>query len=633
MREHNMSNKKLLVLNSNGEVTETRYGYDPLSYTPQSYQYKTLIVDTELPSVSVSYSTTDSTFPISPITSLDGVVEAVVPAARIKNIEVSPLTEQVLRGNISGNFLMGEAVYQSTITPEIVNNYFVGGQILDDFVPTIGSIGVCGEIGVRAAQFKGTYNDLSTQKAAGIKLPAFTTSSSTPYFMVEGWVYLESEPSNNYDPILLTRSADGVNGTTNDSFQLEYDSGNNQFVFHFADSTRSSAGYNATSLSVCPVNGATLSQWHHFAVLWGRTGGATACMAYWNGNFQGSVAITGHLRNSTAPLMVGSGVSGDYPFKGWMEDIHIRMGGVTLALADYAYLGQTAAHLYEEDYPGDYTVYQMSMNGPIQTSLFPVNNSCRVGASVTYTDRSAEVIGVSLISREDSDVLGLTLFDGVCGGFTASGGTAANLFGFESGACMVINSVQQIPSGFSAAKDQRKNSIDYTSYFMLGATTMNGASGASGDFPKLFSSGWTGQSFSFLPTQSNINWLRNVYDNIAAGGYTGSTKIDDYYGNVYEFGMTPAKKLYEDVITYRANVETLRTSVIGQINSASTIDTLKTVSGFTTGVVLKIAQYSENLDSIYIPIIAKATKLTVVPESKNLGKYEKTILEPFDGKG
>jgi len=610
-----MSTKKQVFLNKNGEVVQTNLAFDVSSYDLSGYANRqNLVVEQTLPDVNVSYTSTDTT-PGS-----DGTFGQTVRTVT-KTVQINPFTEQVLSGTVNGFFLTNEQVFQSTITPTIVNNYTEAGITLGTYIPSIGSIGVSGEIGARAGKFKGTALDSAAQKASGILLPAFTTSTSTPYFAIEGWLYLESEPSNNYDPILLTRSADGLNASTNDSFRFEYDSGNNQLVFHFADSTNASAGYNVTALNVCPADGVTLNQWHRFAIMWGRTGGATACMAYWNGAFYGSVAVTGHIRNSASPLMVGSGRSGDYPFKGWMEDVHIRMGGVTLALGDYALLGATAPVVYEQDYAGDYTVYHLSMNGPFETSLFPVDNLCRVSGTVSFRDEQNGVIGTSLVCREDSDILGLTLFDGVCGGFTASGGTAAYLFGYESGGCMIVQSVQQI-QGLSANKDVRRNASDYTTYYLFGVTTMQGTSSDRADFQYLFSGGWSGgQTFSFLPIQSNINWLRNIYDNIVIVGYTGNTVIGDYYGTQFNFITADVKNLYNDVITYQAAGNSLRTALNSGVVGASTHAGLRSVLGISAQALRKIAPTVSESGSVYVTPKAKISG-TATPEGKYLPKSQ-----------
>lgn len=605
-----MSTKKLVFLNTDGSVQSTILGFDPSSYDVLGYEgQQTLIVDQSLIDNTVSYPASRS----GNVVSTDSTTETT--QAITKSVTINPLAEQLLSGTVLGGFVSNEQVTQSTITPVLVNGYIDG-----TFIPAVGTIGASGEIGNRALQMKGTLLDLAAQKACGIQLPPFTTSNSvSPYFLIEGWLYLEAEPSNNYDPIILTRSADGINNTTNDSFRLEYDSASDQIQFHYSDSSYASAGYQGI-VNVSPA-GVSTNQWNHFAVAWASRGGSASVKTYWNGtSLYSASGLCGSIRNSTAPLMVGSGASGDYPLKGWLEDIHIRMGGATLALAKYAFLGSTAAIPWEHEAPGDYTVYEMTMNGPLGSSFVPVRNLCRVVGTVAYHDNPNGVMGVGMIAREDSDVLGLTLFDGVCGGFSVSGGSAAYVFGAESGACMIVTSVQQL-YGLSAAQTIRKNAADHTNYYLFGVTVMYGESGASGDFLNLLSSGWTanGLSFSFLPIQSNVNWLRNIYDNIVVGGYTGNTTIEDYYGTAYVFGPTHAKKLYQDVIAYHADANTLKSRVVSDIDAAVDFDGLNSVLGYTTGVVLKLSATAKSTPIVYISPKAKESG-TSVPESKYLQK-------------
>jgi hypothetical protein len=305
------------------------------------------------------------------------------------------------------------------------------------------------------------------------------------------------------------------------------------------------------------------------------------------------------------------------------------MGGETLALADYAALGSTAANPYEQDYAGDYTVYLLSMNGPIEQSFFPVDNVCRVVGNTTFNFSTSGVIGAGNIVRETSGVLGLTLFSGLCGGFTATGGSGGYLFGYRSGACMKIDSVEQLVQ-LADAKTQRRSSAEHSNYFLFGVTVMQGTSLSNGDFAELFGGGWTGQYFSFLPIQTNINWLRNLYDNVAVTGYTGNTLIEDYYGTMNSFGTTHMKNLYKDVVAYRADGLQLRNALVNQVTGTSTLQALKEVTGISTAAVLKLAPYADESTALYLPPKAKITKVTSVPESVNLPKTKYTpIFDPL----
>jgi hypothetical protein len=625
--------KKLLHLNFDGQVLRSDAEYNPSNHVPSEYADTTIIVDSTLPSQQVEITLPDPDGPdsfdpfgvqLSEPVDTGLILTQTVPTVS-RTISVNPLTEQILTGSGFGTFTVGEPVFQSTITPIIINNYIVGGVSLDTFVPTIGSIGTSGGIGQRCAQFKGTLLDAASQKAAGIQLPAFTTSASTPHFLLEGWMYLEAEPSNNYDPIIVTRSADGINASSNDSFRLEYDTSSDQVQFHYSAASYASAGYQGI-VNVSP-SGISTGQWNHFAVAWTNSGNSATVKTYWNGtSLYSASGLSGWIRNSTAPLMVGSGASGDYPLKGWLDDVHIRMGGVTLALADYARLGATAPNVYEQDQAGDYTVYLLSMNGPFGFSKFPVDNLCRVSSSATYYNAEAGVLGVGSIMRDQTSVLGLSLFGGVCGGFTATGGSGGRVFGMASGSCIEVSSVNQL-TGISAARQQRLNSMQHTQYFLFGVTVMQGSSGNSGDFVRLFSSGWTGTTYSFLPIQTNVDYLKNLYDNVVVAGYTGTTVIEDYYGVQNYFGTTHVQKLYQDVVSYRSDMNTLVSQVSAQINSSTTHELLYRVQGISaTGAVLKLAPYSQENPSLLVSTKAKATKSTNTPENKYLPKGNTPIL-------
>jgi len=594
-----MSKKKTIRLDA-GVVQESKLNYDPSNYSPSVENAQVLFVNESIDPV-IAYRT---------IVGAEGATSSVP-------VEINPLTEQLLRGTGYGSFNINEMVFQSTVTPVIVNNYVVGGETLDTFVPTIDTIGASGEIGVRAAQFKGTFNDLAAQKAAGIRLPAFTTTNAaTPYFLIEGWMYLEAALSNNYDPILVTRSADGVYDSNQDSFRLEYDTTSDQVQFHYSDASYASAGYQGI-VNVSP-SGISIGVWNHFAVAWALQGGSASIKTYWNGtSLYSASGLSGCIRTSSAPVMVGSGASGDYPFKGWLDDFHIRGGGVTLALADYALFGSSGPFFWERNYAGDYTIYHLSMHGPLGTSYFPVDNLCRVVGSVSYTDTQGGVLGTSLVIRENSTVHGFTLFNGVCGGFTTSGGSGGYIFGYDSGACMVVSGVTQT-MGLTAARTVRKNAIDYSTYFLFGITVMQGYSGNSGDFRSLFS-GWTGgNAYSFLPIQSNVDWLRNAYDNIVVAGFTGNTVLEDYYGTQYNFGTGDVARLYSDVLTYRADANTMRYAIRSAIAGSTTHTSLNEKQGFTTAVALKLApDVAKSGSALLFSPNAKITNVTTVSESKS----------------
>jgi len=585
-----MSNKKLVILDSNGAVVKTVLGTDPYNFIPSVYgDVSPVIVDADIPDITINLYT---------------------PNAR--SSVANPYTEQLLTGTKFGSFFVNEQGFQSTIVPQVVNGYST-----TEFYPVVVE-GVCQTqfLGEHCAKFMGSYLDTDTN-ACGLKLPPFP-SGGMPYFLVEGFVYLETTPSGAYDPIVLTRSADGINSSTQDSFRLQYDTSDQQFVFQYSTTSNGSAGYNKTLL-VCPVGGVTLQQWHHFAVAYANSGGSASCASYWNGNRTDMITTSGggNIRNSTKPVMVGSGISGGKPLKGYLDDICISGGASSISLRSFAAMGLTAPVPTDEISAGDYTVYLLTMHGPVGTSLFPCDNLERVSSCVSYIDQYNSVIGVSVVTREDTSVAGFTLFGGVCGGHTASdsGKSAGYYFGYNSGACMVIGSVEQV-QGVSAAKKLRGSLADFTISYLLGSTAMQGASGNSGDFKRLFANSWGGTRYSFLPTQSNISVLRNLYDDIVVNGRNETFTISDVEGNLYQVNSGAVKSLYQDVLEYHNDAVQQAAGVKSAVSTATTVSQVFTVAGMSgSGLIQKIAPTIDSVGTVFITSKARVSK-TKVPETK-----------------
>ena len=184
-------NKKLVTLNGLGEIVSEQLGYDSALFTPSSTPvgYYSIIVDEDIKGQNTTRT----------ITLPDGSTGS-------QSITISPVTEQILNGKIIGTFNMNEQVSQSQYIPTLINGLALSGATANEYLPVVATIGLTGtELGNRSIQFKGSYLDTNT-KAAGLQLPAFTTTS-VPYYMMSGFLYLETQPSTNYDPILITRSA------------------------------------------------------------------------------------------------------------------------------------------------------------------------------------------------------------------------------------------------------------------------------------------------------------------------------------------------------------------------------------------------------------------------------------------
>lgn len=609
------SNKSLINIREDGIVDGRKDGYDQYNYIPDasSSAVKPIIVDSDLPEIPITRNV-----PLN-----DGL-----GTVAIERVMINPLTEQTLFGTVYGSFSMNEQVFQSTITPVLINGLQLNGVSADEYLPTVGSIGATGSfLGKKAAQFKGSYLDTNT-KAAGLRLPSFS-STSFPYMLIEGFMYLEEEPSDNYDPILITRSSDGVSASTQDSFRLEYDTSSNQLQFHFSPASYSGVGFSNV-VNVSPVNGVSLDRWHHFAITYINQGNSAAVMTYWNGTrlFTAS-GFTGNIKNSSSPVCVGCGTQGDRPYKGWLDDVMISAGGITTALRSFQ-PGATAPVPTDAISSGDYTVYLLSMNGPDRSSIFPCDNEEKVMSTVSYVDRFNGVVGVANLVRVEDSVTGLTLFDGVSAGHAVSGTSAAYVFGYNSGAAMAVSEIAQVAVALPQVQKIRKNLADFTVSYILGSTAMRGFSGASGDFPKLFSRNWGGNTFSFLPVQAEIASIRSIYDDIIINGRTGTYSIADFEGNVYSMATADVKNLYSDIVSYHSTAVVTGIGVNAAIAGATTAAALNSLQGLSSeGFATKIAPSIDQVGVLYISPKARATKKTTKPETKYIpGKGGDGLLDP-----
>ena len=608
-------NKKLVILNSSGVVLSEQFGYDPNSFNPSSIpsgQYP-MIVDEDIKGQRTTRT----------IISSDGSTAS-------EAISISPVTEQILDGAITGLFNMNEQVVQSQYAPTPINGLALGGVTADQYLPTVATIGLTGtELGNRCAQFKGSYLDTNT-KAAGLRLPAFTTTS-VPYYMMSGFLYLETEPSTNYDPILITRSANGATDTTNDSFRFEYDTSSKQLQFHFSTSNWSSAGYQ-TTLNVCPANGVTVGQWHQFAIAYSNVGSSATVSSYFNGNrYAQTTGISGDLKNSTGFFMLGSGASGDRPLKGYMEHLMVSMGTTSAALREFAH--GTTGPVSTDQFAGDYTVYAMSMNGPLGSSLFPCENAKRVISAVVFTDPIGGRLGVANISRENTSVHGVSMFTGINGGHSGTDfdRSIGYLFGYDSGAAMNVTAVSATISALADSKKVKGNLVDHSISYLIGSTAMRGTCAAPADFPTLFagsSASFSGRTFTFLPTTNNVSVLRSIYDDIIVSGRTGSYSLADYEGNLYTFSTGGVKSLYSDVITYQSKAFAFGTALQSAITGATTTSNLYQLNGFTNeGLVQKLAPNISKNGFLYLSGKGKSTKKTNNPEKSSVSLF---VVEGFD---
>jgi hypothetical protein len=571
-----------------------------------------------------NYSTGSFPFPNDPVV-IDNDL-AVLPFIRTRKednttvldtVFIHPYTEQILTGTINGGFQLNEQIVQTPVTVEVTNDLVLNGATATEYSPTVGTIGASGEyLGKRAAQFKGTYLDLVSGKGAGLRLPPINTDYR--YFMVEGFLYFEAEPTN-YDPILITRSSGVVSGTTQDSFSVEYDHAYNQLVLKYTPNGLTLNGFDST-LNMSPADGVTANQWHHFAFSVDYQGITTYVATFFNGTRIDSAELVGgvtwgNVRNSTAPICIGCGLSAERPLKGWLDSVLISGGANVDALRGYGPTGSSIIVPVQEPQAGDYTIYSLTMNGPLATSLFPCDTSTRVVSTASYISNSENKVGVGLVSRQQSQFNGITLFNGVCFGHALTGVCAGPCFGVDSGTYMTVTGVEQL-HGITVARRIRSNAAEFTIAYLLGSTGMQGRSGASGDFPIFFTRNWGGNTFSYLATQTNTTELKFIYDTVTVSGRTGIFYVKDFgSGKVYGVQTADIKNLYADVVEYHSVSSKIGISASSRILGITGMEDLYNAKGFEDeAIAQKVAPNISNVGILYINNNARLTKKTTNPE-------------------
>lgn len=613
--------KTLVQTNKNGVVEKTLVDVAPYNYSTDAFSYPNdpVIIDNNISDLYYRKTRVEEGVSFS------------------ENVKIHPYTEQVLSGRVYGGFQLNEQVYQTPVSVEVVNRLLIDGKTADTYNPIISTVGISGGLGKRAAKFFGTYRDSPRGLGAGLKLPPINTSTFYR-FMVEGFLYFESLPKT-YDQILMTRGTDGYGGSTQDSFSVEYSVADRQLIFKYNRGVDGSTapGY-AETIRMSPQDGITTNKWHHFAFSMGITrgtgfGGNTVGVAtffdgsrvsYKEKTFSENVLDDPQnptIRNSSAPIMIGCGLSGERPFKGYMDSVIISGGRSVSALRGYhPHLPTITVPQKEKMFAGEFTVYHLNMNGPLGTSLFPCDMPNRMISTVSYISEEDGKIGVALISRQTSSLNsialnGLTMFDGVCSGHALSGVCASPCFGNNSGSCIVVSGVEQLQD-FNRSKRIRQNAAEFTISYLLGSTTMQGVCGAPADFSRFFQRNWGGNTFSYLPTQTNTTQLKYIYDTVVVSGRTGVFYIKDYSsGTVYGVQTADIKNLYGDVVEYHSLCVRLGVSASGRIYNLGDMQSVYSEKGFEDeAIVRKVAPRMDNVGILYINNYGRMNKTTSRPE-------------------
>lgn len=618
-----------------GRVVESTRNYDFSNFIPENTdRFKYLVVDDGISSISIEagfqtgvgtgFSSVENTgaLNVDGTPNLTPVIESVSTQSTGVPIllPIAAVSEQVLSGSAYGVFDANEICFQSNITPEVFNFYAVNGVTVAEYTPTVGSIGASTTTiaGQRALKFKGTYQDLPSVRAGGLKIPGGYSLSACPYHLVSGHIYLDQALPSAYDPVLFSLCRSITAGSTHDSYAMVYENGSSRLKFNFSTSGDSSSGF-VNSMNASPV-GITLNQWHHVAAAFYYDGVSSSVATYFNGSRVATIsaASSGYLRSTNQPFCMGSDQYGNHPWRGWVDD-WIISGGTTLAALRGFTQGTGASLPTRHQEAGDYTVAYLSMDGPAGTSFVPCDRGRRVASCVDGFDRFGNLY-VSSVEIDDSSIHGTTLFVGVGGGYQITGVCgAANVFGFNSGACLVVSAVEQ-KLGLTQEKAYRQNSAELSYQLLLGQAEMKGERGGrTGDFSNLMAKSlgdFSGYTFTFKPSQENINQIKYLYDDIIINGRTASYSVADTSGNMFTFSTGGIKALYTDIVDYHGVALSTTNSLKSRISGVTQSSQLKRIDGITNEqMVFKLAGLAESNASVYIPTTNKLTGSYAIAEA------------------
>lgn len=594
----------------------------PEEFTPQP------VIQTSLTDPSTGETTTIDPPPdqdLSDPLSMRGTTSA----AEYATIDIPNTSEQLLSGTPYGTLQPGEVVFQTNRTAEVFNTYAVNGNAVTEYTPIVGSIGVCSgtPIGLFALNLKGTYLDLAAVAAGGLRVPGGYSLEKCNYHLVSGHFYLESGLPTSYDPVLCCVCESITAGSSMDAYALIYDGTTSRFQFKWTtNSSPTYSGFEHT-MNASP-QGITLNQWHHIAVSYHFDGVSTSVATFFNGTLVANATGNANkLRTTNRPFCIGADQRGNRPFKGWVDDWIVSGGNTAEALRGFTFSGGATIPNERQD-SGDNTVFYLSMDGPLGTSYVPCDTNRKLIAVVDGQDVSGNCY-VSLITRENGSTHGVSLFDGISGGFQISGACGSSyLFGYKSAAALNITGVQQLLT-IQEERAQKERVSDLSYRLLLGGSRMYGTLGKTGDFSSLLTlagTGFSGGTFTFLATQSNINALQYLRDDIVNNNLNGTYYLQDSYGTAFSFNTAGVKALYSDVLGYHSSSTNSNSYLKTTIQGAADFVTLKSVRGYTTDqLVYKLSALADENELVFIAPSSKITGKYINPER---AKYSDPSIPP-----
>lgn len=556
-------------------------------------------------------------------------VRGTTSAAEYATIDIPNTSEQLLSGTPYGTLQPGEIVFQANRTAEVFNTYAVNGNAVTEYTPTVGSIGVCSgtPIGLFALNLKGTYLDLATVAAGGLRVPGGYSLEKCNYHLVSGHFYLESGLPTSYDPVLCCVCESITAGSSMDAYALIYDGTTSRFQFKWTtNSSPTYSGFEHT-MNASP-QGITLNQWHHIAVSYHFDGVSTSVATFFNGTLVANATGNANkLRTTNRPFCIGADQRGNRPFKGWVDDWIVSGGNTAEALRGFTFSGGATIPNERQD-SGDNTVFYLSMDGPLGTSYVPCDTNRKVIAVVDGQDVSGNCY-VSLLTRENGSTHGVSLFNGISGGFQISGACGSSyLFGYKSAAALNITGVQQLLT-IQEERAQKERVSDLSYRLLLGGSRMYGTLGKTGDFSSLLAlagTGFSGGTFTFLATQSNINALQYLRDDIVNNNLNGTYYLQDSYGTAFSFNTAGVKALYSDVLGYHSSSTNSNSYLKTTIQGAADFVTLKSIKGYTTDqLVYKLSALADENELVFIAPSSKITGKYINPER---AKYADPSIPP-----